>query len=109
MNSLATFVRKNIAVFHLQMLFLVLQLCPGFALVLSNRNPSHTVIKSAWQRHSNQFGISCSNGPLRLRGGTMSFLAAYMLLKMGGKETPSKVPCTSALKSIFEILGAAFR
>ena len=39
----------------------------------------------------------------------MSFLAAYMLLKMGGKETPSKVPCTSALKSIFEILGAAFR
>jgi hypothetical protein len=37
------------------------------------------------------------NGPLRLRGGSMSFLAAYMLLKMGGKESPTKVPGAIAL------------
>ncbi len=36
-------------------------------------------------------GTTNHHGPLRLRGGTMSFLAAYMLLKIGGKEAPTKV------------------
>jgi hypothetical protein len=43
------------------------------------------------QSRSAGLGSSNCHGPLRLRGGTMSFLAAYMLLKMGGKETPTKV------------------
>ncbi len=49
------------------------------------------------QSRSAALGSANNHGPLRLRGGTMSFLAAYMLLKMGGKEAPTKVsyeiPC----------------
>ncbi len=61
------------------------------AVGFSNSINRVAVLGDFTQSRSVGLGIANNHGPLRLRGGTMSFLAAYMLLKMGGKETPTKV------------------
>ena len=82
---------KSFIPMHFKPLLVIIVVVSLGSAVVGFSNNAGAGVGFALQRYSNRGGLQSCHGPLRLRGGTMSFLAAYMLLKMGGKESPTKV------------------